>query len=167
MISHYGTGWARTGQGWPGKLRFPLFGQSLAFICLCVDCERTGLAQVYPGMALVDHRQDWLQLVVIGRNGQMEWTGNARTGEGSVRLPMISLKWLLTVGGKMKKSHRYSFRPFRLTSVFSLDLFFWGFRWCILILMLTVCINIYSCALPSHCNNITEDVGNIYFSVYC
>jgi hypothetical protein len=29
--------------------------------------------------------------------------------------------------------------------------------------MLTVCINIYSCALQFHCNNITEDVGNIYF----
>ncbi len=31
------------------------------------------------------------------------------------------------------------------------------------ILMLTVCINIYSCALPSHCNNVTEDVGNTFF----
>ncbi len=31
--------------------------------------------------------------------------------------------------------------------------------------LLTKGYNIYSCALPSHCNTITEDVGNIFF--YC
>jgi hypothetical protein len=47
----------------------------LAFFGLLVYCERTRLAQVCQCMAIVGHRQDWLQLVVIGRNGQLEWTG--------------------------------------------------------------------------------------------
>jgi hypothetical protein len=76
------------------------------------------------------------------------------------------------VGGKMKTSHRYSFRPFRLTRVFSLGLFLEGLDDAYLnifvfqvYLILTVCININSCALQSYCNNITENDGNIFFTV--
>jgi hypothetical protein len=69
------TAWLK--MAWQAEIAF--IWPELAFICLWVDCERTGL--VCPGMALVGHRQDWLQLVVVGRNGQLEWTGMARTGD--------------------------------------------------------------------------------------